>query len=469
MHANLLNNGIYWPPWLLSAVFAALLAVLAVITAFRMRAVRRYRKLLYIDELTELKKSTYLERFFADSLPDFDSEVSMYYLNIDNFKNYNDLFGINLSNRLLYEFARRLEELCAPYTHVYRVHSDRFIVLHPKSEHEAFSKNLLQGLKEPFLVEDYEIRLTVSAGRYDIPEKRPRYYECVFRSELALQAAKSRGKDRVIAYSSDLRRENQDSFRMFQSIKDALKNELFYLEFQPIVDLDTEKPVGLESLIRIQDKYKIHFPADIIEYAERYNMIEEIDYYVVERSLESFRKIRDANVPIEFLSINISSQEIYNLDFIDHLVATTKRLKLDPKRIIVEFTETTDPRGMEEEAVFIEKLRSRNFKVAIDDFGTGYSSLMRLSKNQIDRIKIDRMFIHNIAIDKNNRALVDTMVKLAENFGIATIVEGIELPDDYEIVKQMPVHFAQGYFFYRPMSLNAVLQTFAPKTNSTQT
>ncbi len=465
----ILMNTLFWPPSPLTVVFAVLVVILATITVFRMRAIKLYRNMVFLDDLTELKKSTYLEQYFADSLPDFDSDVSMYYLNIDNFKNYNDLFGINLTNRLLFKFARRLEELSAPYKHVYRVHSDRFILLHPKQEREAFTNRLLARLKEPFEVDDYEIRLTVSGGRYDLPEKRPRYYECVFRSELALQEAKTGGKDRIVAYSSEMRRENQDSFRMFQSIKDALKNELFYLEFQPIVDLSTEKPVGLESLIRIQDKYKIHFPSDIIQYAERYNMIEDIDRYVVDKSLQGFKQILEADVPIEFLSINISSKEIYNPTFIDYLAAKTKEYGLDPKRIVIEFTETTDPRGLEEETTFIGKLRAKNYNVAIDDFGTGYSSLMRLSKNQIDRIKIDRMFIHNIATDKNNRALVETMVKLAEKFGIATIVEGIELPEDYEIIKKMPVQFAQGYLFHRPMRLAAVFEKFSTKQDSTQT
>ncbi len=459
---TILSNTVLWT--VIGVLIAALLLHVGIMF-LRNRTLQNYRRLLYEDELTGLKRSIFLEQRFSDVLAEIDADVSFYYIDIDNFKNYNDLFGHHIANRLLKTFADRLKELSEPFGRVYRIHSDRFLIVHPTPENDEdrFGKELLKTAKAPFEIEGHEIKVTVSVGRYDIPPEKPRYHSSLFRSELALQEAKSLGKDQLASYTNRLKRQSKESFELFRIIKDALKKERFYLEFQPIVSVTEKKLKGLESLIRIHDKHRLHFPLDIIGYAERYNMIEEIDRYVVKRSLEAFKKFKSADVPFEFLSLNISVKEIHNPSFIDFLTEETAKHDIDSAAIVIEFTETTDPRGMEAEARFIERLRAQGFKVAIDDFGTGYSSLVRLSQNILDRIKVDKVFIHDIARKKRNRSLLESIVKLAENFQLEVIVEGVEKERDYEVVKRFGIQYAQGYYFHKPMRIGEIIDMFANK------
>ncbi len=451
--------------WVAIGILLAALILHSGIMFFRNRTLKVYRRLLYEDELTGLKRSIYLEQRFSDVLAEIGDDVSFYYINIDNFKNYNDLFGHHIANHLLRAFADRLTELAEPYGRAYRIHSDRFLVVYPTPENddEHFGRSLLKTVKAPFNIEGHEIKVTVSVGRYDIPPEKPRYHNSLFRSELALQEAKSRGKDQLASYANRLTRQSKDSFEMFRSIKEGLRNEHFYLEFQPIVSVVEKELKGLESLIRMHDKHRLRFPLDIISYAERYNMIEEIDRYVVKRSLEAFNKFKRAGVPFEFLSLNISVKEIHNPAFIDFLSEETAKHDIDPGALVIEFTETTDPQGLEAETRFIERLRSEGFKVAIDDFGTGYSSLMRLSQNTLDRIKVDKVFIHDIARTKRNRSLLESIMKMAETFRLEVIVEGVEKERDYEVIKNFGIQYAQGYYFHKPMRMGEIIDTFTNK------
>ncbi|MFH5882216.1 EAL domain-containing protein [Liberiplasma polymorphum] len=425
----------------------------------RKRLTITFKKMLYDDELTEIKNLTYLRENFNDILITFDQDVTMYYLNIDNFKNYNDLLGHKLANRILYEFANRLKTLITPFHTVYRVHSDHFIVLYPSSadEQDIFSKKLMRVLKEPYTASVHTIKITMSVGKYHINEKNPRFQDCLLKSELALQEAKSFGKDQIMGYSRIIKRKNNEAFSTFRLIKDALKERGFYLEYQPIINGDTLKVIGLESLIRVNHKNKIYYPQDIINYAEKYHLIEEIDRFVIQESFEAFKRLEKLNFNIEFMSINISTKEIKNLEFVDFIVEQAQLLDVNPARITIEFTETYSPEDFILESSFITRLQSFGFKVAVDDFGSGYSSMIRLSQNQLDKIKIDREFIMGISTNPRYQKIVEAMVGLSKTFDLDVIVEGVENKEDFDFVRKLNIKYIQGYYFYRALSEQSVI------------
>lgn len=437
---------------LVGALLGALIVVFTY-SIWRTRKIRMYQEMLFEDALTGLKSSHYLERHFNDIVIGFDRDVALYYVNIDNFKNYNDIFGHHVADELLKAFASRLFDATAPHHTVYRVHSDRFIILHPQEAGDtAFSDSLLESLKHPFYLKDHSIKLTVSIGRYDVNQTPPRYFTSVLRSELALEEAKHSGKDQVVVYSNALKQRSKKAFDMFHFIKDALLEDKFVLEFQPIVETKSEEIVGLESLLRVEDASSMIFPDSLIEYAEKFNMIEDIDYMVARKAFKHYRTFMDREIPLEFLSINISSKEIHNLDFIDYLVKLSKKHRIKAENVIIEFTETVEPENIRDEGEFIRTLKAKGFKVAIDDFGSGYSSMMRLSRNVLDRIKIDRNFVMNIANSKANQNIVEAMVQLADAFGLEVIVEGVENEADMAVIRTLDIRYTQGYYYYRPLT-----------------
>ncbi len=437
---------------LVGALLSALILVLA-FSLFRTRKIKRYQEMLFEDQLTGLKTSHYLQYHFNDIIVGFDRDVALYYINIDNFKNYNDIFGHHVADELLKAFADKLHEASKPYHAVYRVHSDRFILLRPQEEKASdFAGTLLRSLKQPFHLKDHSIKLTVSAGRYDINHTPPRFFTSVFRSELALEEAKQSGKDQIVVYSNDLKQRSKKAFDMFHFIKESLNNDSFVLEFQPIVETKSETIVGLESLLRVKDNTGMIFPDSLVDYAEKFNMIEEIDYMVARKALMKYREFKDLSIPLEFMSVNISSKEIHNPDFITHIEKLSKKYRIRPEEVIIEFTETADPKSIQDEGEFIRALKAKGFKVAIDDFGSGYSSMMRLSQNIVDRIKIDRNFVINIANSKSNQNIVKAMVNLADAFELDVIVEGVENKADMDVIRSLNIRYTQGYYYYRPLT-----------------
>ncbi len=448
---------------LLTIVFLLLVA-LGVYSLIRHQTIKNYRRMLYEDKATQLKKSIYLEHNFNDILVGFDKDVSLYYINIDNFKNYNDIFGIPAADRLLSVFAKRLRSVARSESYVYRIHSDRFILINPTEDDldMTFSEKMLALLKEPYYsLDDHVIRLTVSVGRYDIKTVTPRYHDVLLRSELAHEKAQSSGKDQVIVFSKDLKEHHENTFEMYRFIKNTIQSEGFFLEFQPIVNAADSQIAGYEALLRYNDKHKLLFPSEIIAHAEKFNMIDEVDRIVVDRAFRAYRRFEQKGVPFEFLSINISSKEIHNRTFVPFIRDKLKEHDIDPRRIIIEFTETVDPLSTEEESYFIEQLRALKLKVAIDDFGTGYSSMRRLSKNKLDRIKIDRSFVTDVMRFKSKQSLVKAMVSIAAAFDLDVIVEGVETEAELDFMKKQKIKYIQGYLFYRSMDMEDVINKFS--------
>ncbi len=448
-------------------ISAIIIIALIVFGVIRTITLKNTRKLLYVDALTGIHKSEYLEKNFSDLVLKQDKDVTFFYINIDNFKNYNDIFGYNTANRILVEFASRLLSLS---DNVFRVHSDRFIMLLDKSEDEMrdFTKQLLKKLKEAYFIESQPLTITVSIGTYQIKDNSLRYHDCLYRSELALEKAKTIGKDKMVEYSENLKSEHHNAFEMYQVIKKALFDESFYMQFQPIVKTESQKVVGFESLLRYEDKHKMIFPAQIIEYAERFNLIEKIDKYVVKKSFETYQALKKQNLKFEFLAVNISSSEIHDKTFITYLHKMLKKYHVDPKEIVIEFTETADPDKLENEFSFIKTLRKIGLKVAIDDFGSGYSSMYRLSKNPLDRIKIDKSFVQDLIHSESNKKLIRSMVNLAREFELEVICEGVETKAEFDFVKSLGIDYVQGYYFYKALSFEDTVSVLTNQ-NSQQT
>jgi len=457
-------------PWFIILVISVAFLVLLIsigLTLFKRNTLKVYRKMLFEDELTQLKTSKHLQNYFNDIIIDFDKEVSIYYINIDNFKNYNDLFGHHFANKILVEFARRLKSLVPSYETAYRVHSDHFLLLNRTADDKAFQfrNKIFNTLKEPYVIGTHEIKLTVSVGRYDIDAVTPRFHDSILRSELALQEAKAVGKDQMVIYSDTIKTRYHEAFDTYRLIKEAIKERYFFLVFQPVMSGKDLSLAGFEALIRIKYNGRVYVPTEIIEYAEKYHLIEEIDYYVVKETFKYYNTFKEKGVQFKFISLNISASEIQNKDFIPYIVKEAKTQKIDPTKVTIEFTETHVPETLEVEAKFVKELRKHGFKIAIDDFGSGYSSMIRLSQNTLDKVKIDKTFIMDISNHYQNQEIVKAIMNLAKAFELETIVEGIENDEDLAILRDLDATYIQGYLFHKAYKPDTVIKKFGKQTN----
>ena len=454
-------------PWFVLITSLALVMI-AIWSLFYIRYKRKtlllYESMLYDDELTGLKNSFYFKKHFNDIVLSFDTAVSIYYINIDNFKNYNDIFGHHLANLLLKTFSNRLLSITRNQA-VYRVHSDHFLVVNRTIDDVelGFHDKLFETLEQPYHIDKHQMKLTLSIGRYDVTEVTPHYDETILKSELALQEAKRLGKDQMVIYSESIKNRFARAFETFALIKEALANGYFFLEYQPIVEAKTLKPVGVEALLRIDYNGKSFTPVDLLEYAEQFFIIDDIDLFVIDESFKTMQMFEKAGIHLEFLSINISASEMRNKNFVETLVNQTMHYDLNPENIVIEFTETQSPETVELEATFVKDLRDNGFKVAMDDFGSGYAALIRLSQNIIDKVKIDKSFVLDIANNKQNQEIVKTMISLAKVFKLDTIVEGIESEADFEVIKSLQPSYLQGFLYHKPLSKEKIIELFKEK------
>ncbi len=456
-------------PWVVLIMSLAIVMIaiwFLVYIRYKRKTFSLYENMLYNDELTGLKNSLYLKQNFNNIVLSFDNAVSLYYINIDNFKNYNDIFGHHLANILLKTFAERLLNV-TKYSAAYRVHSDHFLIINRTSEDKEFDfrDKLFNTLEQPYFIDKHEMKLTISVGRYDITQVTPHYDDTILKSELALQEAKRLGKDQMLVYSENIKNRFAKAFETFALIKEALENDYFFLEYQPIIDAKTLRPVGLEALLRIDYKNKTYTPIELLEYAEQFFIIDDIDLFVIDESLKAMKTFKQMGVELEFLSINISASEMRNKYFVELLVNQTTKYDIDPETIVIEFTETHSPETVELEAKFVKDLRDNGFKVAMDDFGSGYAALIRLSQNIIDKVKIDKSFVIDIAQNKQNQEIVKTMISLAKVFNLDTIVEGVENVEDYEVIKLLEPTYLQGFLYHKPYTKEKIIEMFATPNN----
>ncbi len=452
-----------WVVLIMSLVIVMIAIWFLVYIRYKRKTFSLYETMLYSDELTGLKNSLYLKQNFNNIVLSFDNAVSIYYINIDNFKNYNDIFGHHLANVMLKTFSERLLKIVRNAS-AYRVHSDHFLIINRTSEDKEFRfrDKLFKALEQPYFVDKHEMKLTISVGRYDITQVTPHYDETILKSELALQEAKRLGKDQMVVYSENIKDRFATAFETFALIKEALANNYFFLEYQPIIDAKTLKPVGLEALLRIDYNNKTYTPVDLLEYAEQFYIIDDIDLFVIDESLKAMKTFNQQGIPLDFLSINISASEMRNKYFVELLVNQTNKYDIDPEKIVIEFTETHSPETVELEAKFVKDLRDKGFKVAMDDFGSGYAALIRLSQNIIDKVKIDKSFVIDIAQNKQNQEIVKTMISLAKVFHLDTIVEGVENDEDYEVIKALEPTYLQGFLYHKPYSKEKIIELFKP-------
>jgi EAL domain-containing protein (putative c-di-GMP-specific phosphodiesterase class I) len=226
------------------------------------------------------------------------------------------------------------------------------------------------------------------------------------------------------------------------------------LYFQPKINIKNNQIEGAEALIRWKHPEKgILTPFHFIPYAEKSNIITQIDRYVLKKAFEILKKWQNDNYFKEFvLSINISPNEFRQIDFIDNLKNLLNEYKINPQKLEIEITETISMQDIAYTVNVLNSVKNLGFKIAIDDFGTGYSSLNYLKKLPFDTLKIDQTFIRDLEKDRDDLIITKMIVEIAKVLKKQTVAEGVETKKILEIVKSLGVDIVQGYYFAKPLS-----------------
>jgi diguanylate cyclase (GGDEF)-like protein len=429
------------------------------------------------DALTGLPNRTLVydraERMLAKARRE-QAPAAALYVDIDGFKQVNDSYGHAAGDELLKVVGARLLGAMRESDTVGRLGGDEFVVLVEHSEFDAspelVAERLIDVLSQPTELAGAGARSLSVSTSIGIAYGMQTSAETLLRdADFALYEAKAAGKHRFTVFESRMQTAVQDRLELQMDLAEALADGQFFLLYQPVFDLETERMTGIEALIRWRHPTRGVIPPDsFIPIAEDTGLIVPIGRWVLHTACEQaalwWRQGRQLSI-----SVNVSARQLERDDLIDDVRQALRVTGLNPASLTLEITETALMRHPDAAAQRLRALKTLGLRIALDDFGTGYSSLAYLRQFPVDALKIDRSFVSGIAAShESSNALIHTLIQLGKTLGVRTLGEGIEDRAQLEHLQREQCDFGQGFLLARPMTAAAVeeLLSNAKPTNA---
>lgn len=419
------------------------------------------------DQLTKLPNRRYLLEAFDAWKHANKNGFAVFFIDLDSFKNINDLYGHSVGDRVLLEVSTRVVAnfdncLCV------RQGGDEFIILTHSNErvHNLNAcRNFLTHLYKPFVLDGFEFSLKASLGVVQYPNDGRQLDELLSKADMAMYEAK-RLRCGFFPYSEGLQEKTQRIAVIERELIHALEREEFFIVYQPQFNATSKKMIGVEALLR-WDNPSLGFvpPDEFIAVAESIGLIHDIGLFVFETALTEFINvchITNKNREKLRLSVNVSVQQLFHPSFLESISQLQKRHDCSAIELMVEVTESLfiDDVGLAKKILLA--LRGKDIQVSLDDFGTGYSSLGVLSGLPINELKIDKTFVDNILNNSQDLQLIKSIISLGNGLGIPVIAEGVEQAEQVSTLSKNGCDFFQGYYFSKPLN-KADLITFILK------
>jgi diguanylate cyclase (GGDEF)-like protein len=429
---------------------------------------RQLQRLAEEDPLTSLPNRRRLQSLLSDTLESTarnDRRVGVYFVDIDNFKNFNDTLGHAFGDRVLMSVANRLEELVDGRGFVARLGGDEFTVVYGDAPSADAIKELGQSIVNAFhpllLVDDREFSLSVSVGASIFPEHDGAADGLLRAADSALFRAKESGRSQLAVFTSELIESAAARFATEQGLRRAIDRREFVLMYQPEVSIKTFQIGLVEALLRWQHPDgHLAYPGEFLPVAEQSSLSSEINEWVLRAAVSDASRWHHGGWPDVRVAINVSPRQILDRRFTERLLLLLDEHRLPARCIELELTETVMQTG-QSTIDSLRVLRSHGFGIALDDFGTGYSSLTSLQDLPLSRVKLDRSLI--ATIDTRERASVITraIIELCNGLGLEVTAEGIERPEQLAWLTTQAPMFLQGYLLSRALPFEEILQLCA--------
>lgn len=394
-----------------------------------------------------------------------DIEVGLFFIDIDRFKVINDWYGHDIGDLVLKYTARRINEIIKEEGFLGRLGGDEFGVLIESGFLEKsfvdIANEIVEEFRSPFSIKDKTILSTVSIGIAIFPINARRRIDLMKFADIALYKAKIKGRNRAVIYDSNLRREENRKLEIESRLKDGFYNEELFLFFQPQIDIKKEEIVGMEALVRWENKALGNVsPAEFILIAEENGIIVQIGDFVIRRSFETIKYLNHKYNQSLKIALNVSPKQFYEIEFLDNLDEFINNYDIDPSWIELEITENMAIRN--ENIVFskLKRIKERGISIAIDDFGTGYSSFSYIKKYPIDKLKIAKELINGVSDSYEDYKMVKAILFMCNELNITSIAEGVEKSEQVDILKQLGCDIIQGYYYSKPLSLTELEQKY---------
>lgn len=424
-------------------------------------ATEHFRQLARIDPLTQLPNRLALQERLEESLLQAvrrGVSVGVLFIDLDRFKNINDTLGHRAGDLLLREFAARVQNIVDRRGTLFRSGGDEFIIVSDLSDTLSvpmIAADIQGALREPFFVMGRELQVSVSIGTSTFPDGAKSADELITHADVAMYRAKQLGRNSVKSFDPVRDTGALHRLRLEQDLHRALARKEIDAVFQPIVSLSTGEIVGAEALMRWAHGKLGPIPPDqFIGIAEETGVITELSRWMLERACRHAAGVRSRGLRSYRVAVNLSPRDFNDPSLIDSVREALVRCDLTPDALDIEITEGTIMHEQAMEA--LEGLRDLGVRVVLDDFGVQYSSLGYLKRLPVDTVKIDRGFMRDIATDAYNQAIVRAVSSLAKTLHLSVIAEGVEEREQVDFVARLGVGRAQGFFFARPLSEDAL-------------
>jgi len=431
----------------------------------RKRAEERLLYSAYHDVLTGLANRALftdrLERALARWRRHPEHRFAVLFVDLNRFKVVNDSLGHSAGDELLRKVGEIIYECLREQDTVARLGGDEFGILvdYVESEAEAVlvAERIHMRLDSPVVVGGQNVFTSCSIGIALVDQDSSQPEDMLRNADIAMYRAKAEGPARFALYTQGMHSVALTLMELDMELHEAVRNKEFVLHYQPIYSLDDRQIRGFEALLRWKNpKRGLLMPAEFLELAEETGLILPIGRWVMRQACEQIANWQRAHPhkPMPFVSMNISSRQLAQPNFVAETTAILRATGVDPSRLMLELTETSLLQNPESCAATITKLRAIGVAFCIDDFGTGYSSLSYLHRLPISGLKIDRSFIAGLDRGEGPE-LVSTIVSLAHNLGIYAVAEGVETEAQLRSVQALGPAYVQGYFLSLPVDAEA--------------
>lgn len=432
------------------------------------RAAEHIQNLAQYDQLTKLPN----RMLFNDRLQHAITRarrakkiVGLMFIDLDRFKSVNDTLGHHAGDLLLQKVSQRLLKEVRAQDTVARLGGDEFTIILEDLAHAEdaaiVSDKLLSALQEKVVIDGNDIFIGGSIGISIYPTDGDNKEDIVKCADMAMYQAKQQGRNRYQFYTDELALFAEKRFLVENRLRQAIDGNELEVYYQPQIDISTGMLIGAEALVRWNDPENgLVSPADFIPIAEESGLIEPLGDWVLKAACQQAKKWQDEGFAPFRMTVNVAGYQILQGSIVESTRSVLAETGLASEYLELEITEGFVMDHSERGVLILEELRKLGVSLAIDDFGTGYSSLSYLKRLPIDRLKIDRSFVMDIPHDKDDEAIVATIIAIANNLGLTVIAEGVENEDQIHFLSSQACFEVQGFYFSKPTPNNEFSKLF---------
>lgn len=425
----------------------------------RKRSEERIQYMATHDGLTALPNRVMFSEilsFAIDSARRYGRKLALLFVDLDRFKNINDILGHGAGDLLLKEIARRLTHCLRASDVVARLGGDEFVILvqevNQREQVEVVARKVLSTVIQPMNILRQECRVTASIGICLYPGDAGNEEELMKNADIAMYRAKEEGKNNYQFYTPGIRNQSLERLALENNLRRALERDEFFLEYQAKRNLQTGDIAGVEALLRWRHpELGVIAPVQFIPLAEETGLIVPIGRWVLEQACRQQVQWEKEGIPPLCMAVNLSARQFYDDHLVQDIANVLNKTGMSSNHLEMEITEGMVMQNVERATKVLRDIKALGVRLAIDDFGVGYSSLAQIKQFPIDTLKVDRSFIRDIPNSTEDRAITQAIIAMGKTLSLTVIAEGVETAEQEAFLKEQMCDESQGFYFSRPM------------------